>query len=42
MVKTIKKTIDEQRLKLVEKTSRARKMKEPGATVSFALGFDEE
>ena len=35
-------TIDEQRLKLVEKTSRARKMKEPGAAVSFALGFDDE
>jgi hypothetical protein len=41
-VKTIKKTIDEQRLKRVEKTSRARKMKEPGAAVSFALGFDDE
>ena len=41
-MKTIKKTIDEQRLKLVEKTSRARKMKEPGAAVSFALGFDDE
>src|ERR1039458_9173571 len=35
-------TIDEQRLKLVEKTSRARKMKEPGAAVSIALGFDDE
>jgi hypothetical protein len=30
-------TIDAQRLKLVEKMSPARKMKEPGAAVSFAL-----
>ena len=35
-------TIDEQRLKLADKMSGAREMKEPGAAVSFALGFDDE
>jgi hypothetical protein len=41
-VKTINMTIDEQRLKLADKMSGAREMKEPGAAVSFALGFDDE